>query len=80
MRSASLRLTSGCLVDISSSPEPFGFWETAVDSIELDDFFFVLFSCAAEFSLFERQRKLADKADSFDIAILLQFTRLVKNQ
>jgi hypothetical protein len=60
-------------------PEAFRLWESAVDSMELNDFFFVGFRCAAELALFECQRELADELDSLDIAILLQLTRTVKN-
>jgi hypothetical protein len=54
-------------------------WETVVDRRKLNDFFFVGFGGALELSFFERKRELADKEDSFDIAILLQRTRIVKN-
>jgi hypothetical protein len=62
------------------TPEPFGFRETPVDREELNDFFFVGFLSAGELSFFERKRELADKEDCFDIAFLLQLTRIVKNQ
>jgi hypothetical protein len=61
------------------NPKPFRFWEPTVDCKEIDDFFFVGLCRAAELALFEGQRELADKLDGFDIAILLQLTRAVKN-
>jgi radical SAM superfamily enzyme YgiQ (UPF0313 family) len=61
-------------------PEPFGFREPLVDREELKDFFDFGFRGAGEVSFLERLRKLADEEKGFDIAILLQLTRLVKNQ
>jgi hypothetical protein len=61
-------------------PEPFGFRELLVDREELNDFFFVGFRGASEVSFLECLRELADEEKSFDIAILLQLTRIVKNQ
>jgi hypothetical protein len=40
---------------------------------------FVGFLRATELSFFERKRKLANKEDSLNIAILLQTARVVKN-